>query len=173
MANRARGRVQRGRQVRGQNVWSVVLWTDLTIASGGLVSVDVISDSDWVPAGGTARATIKRTRGWAVTNSKDDAAAHAFNIQYLYLGVYDEDEASLGGELVSTYVDEDIMWTGGGMQPFQDAAFPGSAALHWEVDSKAQRRIKNGQELRFVITNVSTDTVETSGVMRSLLTRGS
>jgi len=153
------------------NTWGSILFTDIEVASGVTSSFIIFGDSDWKPAGGTSRGTIKRIRGWFSIIYKDTAGAEAFGIPMCYVAVYDEDDTSLGADIIGTYTDEDILWTGGTMMPFVDAGGPGFTK-DFVLDIKAQRRFKNGQDVRLVMTNVSTSAFQVSGVCRALLTRG-
>ncbi len=171
MADRRRGRSSRGAKARGLNTWTTVLGEDVTLTAGGSVSFDIVADSDWVPAAGTARATLMRTRGWFDIINKDTSGSFAGGSVFMYVGVFDEDVASPAASLVSTYVDEDVLWTGGGQFPFQESG--AAMSLHKHIDIKSQRKLTTGSEVRVVITNAMVVSIEMSFVLRALLRRGS
>jgi len=174
MPNRAhRGRSRRGHSVRGAKVWTTILVEDNTLSPGGAVSFDMVADADWQPSSGTARATILRARGWLSIINKFSSGSFAGGPIFNYMHVSDEDVASPNGSLASTYTDEDILWTDGHHFPFTDSGSTVMAYHRSSIDVKAQRKIKNGNEMRIVISNETPVTVAFSMVLRTLLLRGS
>jgi len=169
VANR-RHRSSRGSKQRGLNTWTTILGEDVTLTAGGSVSFGIVEDSDWVPAAGTARATLMRIRGWHAFLSKDNSGSFAGGSIFAYIGIFDEDTASPAASLVSTYVDEDVLWTGGTQFPFQDIGQ--SAVWHEHVDVKAQRKLTTGLDVRIVITNTMSVDLELTFLYRALLKRG-
>jgi len=171
MANRRRG-ITRGSKDRGLNVWTAVLAEEFAIGSGTSSTFDIVLDTDWKPAAGTARATLMRIRGWLNVIQKITSGSFADGMISAYIALYDEDETSKPANAVNTYTDEDILWTGGHMFPFVDSGAAGSVCMI-DVDVKAQRKIKNGQEVRLVVTNNLAVSVDIGLVLRGLLRRGS
>ncbi len=174
MANRAsRGRGHsRGSRTRDANVWTTLLVEDNTLAPGAAVSFDIVADTDWKPSSGTSRATLMRVRGWLSIINKFSSGSFAGGPVFNYIGVFDEDVSSPNGSLASTYTDEDILWTDGHHYPFTDS---GASVDSYQkvIDVKAMRKIKNGQEIRIVISNTLSVTLAFSLVLRGLLRRGS
>ncbi len=172
MARRTPRGSSRGAKQRGLNTWTTVLAVDTEITTGASTSCSIVQDSDWVPAGGTSKATLKRIRGWLSCITKDVTGSFAQSIVMCYIGLFDEDDTPPPPQSVSTYVDEDILWTGGGVLAFTDTGTVGRS-VDFDLDSKAQRRMRNGQTLSLVVQNVSAASLQVSLVARALLTRGS
>jgi len=165
------GRANRGARVRGLNTWTSILALEVALVAGSNTQFDVVNDTDWVPSSGTAKATLLRIRGWLNMVSKVGSGSFAGGALFAYIGVFDEDTASPAANLVSTYVDEDILWTGGVQFPFLDSG--AADAYRLDVDVKAQRKIRNGEEVRLVVTNNLVVPVDISFLLRGLLRRGS
>ncbi len=172
MPNRSRRRFgNRGSKQRGQNVWTTVLTAQASLASGASVSFDIVADVDWTAIGGTERATLMRIRGYLNVIHKLTTGSFADAPVLAYIGMFDEDEASPAATAVTTYTDEDILWTGGHLFAFADT---GTVGPTWrqEFDVKAQRKIKSGQECRLVVTNAASIAISLNLVIRGLLRKG-
>ncbi len=172
MANRRARGVSRGARTRGLNTWTTILAVDTEITTGSVTSFAIAQDSDWVPSGGTSKATLKRVRGWLSCIKKNATGSFADCVVMTYIGLFDEDETPPAPQASSTYTDEDILWTAGRHMPFVDSAAAGMTA-QFDIDSKAQRKMRNGQQLQLVVQNVGAASLFVSLVVRALLTRGS
>ena len=168
----AKGRATRGFK-RGpkNNIWTTILGDEVAIGAASSTTFDIVAAADWTVAGGLERATILRVRGWFSAVVKDATGSFAGGAHFAYIGLFDEDETSPGGSISGTYIDEDIMATYGFLFAFADT---GTVGQTWsqEIDVKAMRKIRTGQDLRFVYTNSGTTSVEVSLVIRALLRRG-
>ncbi len=169
MAKRAR--VRRSSGGPKNFVWSTVLMDENGIAAGITQSFPLVLDEDWSGAGGQERATILRIRGWLSVHNKTTTGIRPEGAWFAYITVQDEDAAAAAADLPSTYVDEDILWTGGGVFTATDTNATGHVT-DLLVDVKAMRKIRIGQVCRLVITNVSGGDLENSGVLRALLNKG-
>ncbi len=149
MANK-RGRVHRSSRARGMNVWTTVLFSDVTVGTGAIFQTDIVADSDWVPAAGTARATLKRVRGWYTCIVKDASLAKSQFVAFSYIGLFDEDESAPAASTVSTYSDEDVLWTGLWRSPGQaGTAIEAPPGITFEINIKAQRKMRADDSISF------------------------
>ena len=152
-------------------VWTVVLAEEVTIPTASTQAFNIVQDSDWSVAGSSERATILRVRGrWSFTNkfttgSNDGGAVMAFII------LVDSDAGDPDPSTSSSYVDEDVLWARSVEMPFVDTG-TAPAPYDWDIDVKAMRKIRKGQELRMIMSNNSADSVRITGVMRALVRRG-
>jgi len=172
VSNRRSGfRGSRSTKERGQNVWTTVLSAQSSIATGVTIERDIVADSDWSTTAGTSRATLMRIRGYFSVIHKLTTGSFADAPVLAYIAIFDEDETSPAATDVNTYSDEDVIWTAGHLFAFADT---GTVGPTWqqEIDVKAQRKIKNGQEVRLVITNAASISVSVTLVVRALLRRG-
>ncbi len=153
---------------RHNNVWSVVILDWISVAASGFTQADIVSPSDWERAGaGMERATVLTIRGWVSYAAKQALADVNPNNVFQYIGVQDEDIAtSPSPTAASTYTEEDIMWTGGHVFPFESS--DGSSRTI-EFNVKAQRRITSGQDVRHVLEVGSGSGITLSGVIRALI----
>jgi len=160
--------VRRHVSKRKNNVWTVVLLDGVAIPASGLVSSDIVSPSDWErSASGKEEATVLTVRGWLSYVNKLVLADNNPNGVFQYVGIQDEDiSTSPTPTAASTYTEEDIMWTGGHLFPFESS--DGSSHTT-EFNIKAQRRITSGQDLRHVMEVGAGSDLLVSGVIRALL----
>ncbi len=167
----ARSRIRRGASNRGpkNNVWSTVLIDENGTAAGITQTFPLVLDEDWSGASGQERATILRIRGWLSFSNKTTTGVRPEGVFFAYITVQDEDAPAAAANLPSSYTDEDIMWTGGGLFTVTDTNATGHVT-DLLIDVKAMRKIRIGQVCRLVLTP-SVD-VETSGVLRALLRKG-
>ena len=110
-------------------------------------------------------------RGWLSCTAQTGTGGDTIT---MFIAVVDEDEsptgASLDPALAGSYIDEDILWTGGWTK--QEATNSGSRASHWqEINIKARRKLHTGQAIRWQMTTTN-DEIQVSGVMRALLKVG-
>jgi len=165
-----KGRSGRGARKSGKNVvWATILNENVTVLAGATkTGTDIVSDLDWTVISGARRGTIMRVRGWYSVQPVPTAGVYQGGSVMAYVGVYDKDELSVPAVLPNTYIDEDIMATWG--HQFPEVATGDHPATWGEViDIKAMRKIRTGQELRFVLTNAMTDPLLISLVIRALV----
>jgi len=163
----------RSRSKRGpkNNVWTVALEDEVVLAAGATLTFDIVNRADWQRSGGAnERATLMRVRGWLSVIHKISSGSIVLAPWFAYISIQDENAASSSASDVTTYADEDILWTGGGMFSFTDT---GDAVSHMqEIDVKAMRRFNAGGEVRLVLTNSSIVAMSVTGVQRGLLRIG-
>ena len=170
MAAKSRGK--RYARKSGNLVWTVVTNDSFTINPGVTVSgSDIVSDSDWTVLGGMERATILRVRGWFGINVEPALALTAGGPVFGYIGLFDGQEPSTAADLATTYNEEDILTTFGWQFPYTNIGEAPGPTWHQDIDVKAMRKIRSGQDLRFVLTNLHSLKVEVSFVLRALLKR--
>ena len=131
----------------------------------GLVATEdlLVTDTDWSADGGQRSATVIAIRGYLTFANVGAAAAYG----QWYMGVADADIVPESPDLVDTYVDEDIMWTGGVLK--SAAGADGDNLLTVDVDVKAKRKIKTGMNLRLIMEASSASEIQVSGIIRTLL----
>ena len=169
----ARHQTRRARPSRksGALIWATVLNSDSTILPGATkTGTDIVSDSDWTTVGGQERATILRIRGWFSVTTVPVGALTDSGPIFAYVGMYDADELFISAAVAGTYSDEDIMATWGHVFPYYTIGDPGKSWTE-RVDIKAMRKIRTGQDLRFVMTNLSSVDVDVSLLLRALIKR--
>ncbi len=174
MAGR-RGRVTRAVSCGPKNnLWAVVIAERVTIAAGGQTADQLLTTADWSrgAVGGSERATILRVRGYMSFTGKNAVGARGSAALMAYLTVVDEDiTTDVSPGVASTYIDEDILWTRGHSWSAV-AAGENRADVYWDVDVKAMRKIRIGQDLRMVWSNFAVETLERSMVLRTLIRIG-
>ena len=169
MANRNRHRATR---TKGALIWTVVGNTRFQINAGVTVSgSDIVEDTDWTTVGGQERATLMRIRGWFSVNQGPVGVLTASGPVSAYIGLFDADEAAPSASAINTYVDEDILATYGHGFPYTDIGESPGTFWDQHVDVKAMRKIRTGQDVRFVITNDNPTAVYISFIMRALVKR--
>jgi len=147
------------------------VWTSIRIGSSlgtTITQFQLINDADWVGAAGQPSATIVGVRGWFDIVGSGVVDSNTF----LYIGTQDEDISTFASpNAAATYVNEDIMWTGGCGKGV--AAIEGQPLKSFVIDIKAKRKIKGGTNLIMnAECNVDND-VRIIGIIRCLLLKGS
>jgi len=148
-------------------VWAVILGEGITVpVDTAPLILDLVADADWTAIAGQKTATVMAIRGWMSFVS----IGVAFSAGKWYCGTQDEDiitGAGISPATVGTYVDEDIMWTGGWDKP---AVVTDTGLMHHEViDIKAKRKIQTATEVRMVLGASATNQIAVSVVLRTLL----
>jgi len=147
----------------GQNY----IWT-ATLINFGITTtstiLNLVASSDYDAAGGQMTATVLAIRGYLAFRAE---GTNAMDVAY-YVGMLDEDITSPQSPAsVSTYVSEDIMWTGG----FNKGAGAVEARQLWheELNIKAKRKIKSGMNVNLIIRGTASSQADITGVVRCLL----
>jgi len=133
---------------------------------GQLVFPVVDMANDVNSAAGQAQATFLRMRGWISCFYDDgdpgrmDVLAAAFKI--------DANEV-IQLDVITTYTREDILWTGGVVQT--NIAIGGASLGFWhqEIDIRAKRRIRTGEEIQLIVENQGDQNMRVGGVLRGLV----
>ncbi len=159
----ARRKTKRFSGAGGKNyLWTVVLFDDAM--STTTEKVPLVADSDWVGAAGQPSATVIAIRGYMAFRSLSTSASG----DKWYIGKLDKDVAAPANpEVADTYVDEDIMYTGGCAKSTGTAA--AVQLYHEMIDIKAKRRIKGGMELILAHRATVSSQIQVTGVLRTLL----
>ena len=146
-------------------------WTSIRIGSNlstTIVNFQLINDADWVGAAGQPSGTIVAIRGWFDLVGDGVVESNTF----LYVGTVDEDVTSFASSnAAATYVNEDIMWTGGCGKGV--AAIEGQPLKSFEIDIKAKRKIKAGTNLILSAECTVDNDVRIIGIIRCLILKGS
>jgi len=167
-----RGNRAAGRRSPKNNVWTTVVPVEQSLAVGATTGLNVVVDTDWQrAAGANERATLMRIRGWIDVINKLGAGSFAGGALLAYALLTDEDASNASAADPATYVEEDILWTGGGCFPFSGAGAAGGN-VRLPIDIKAMRKMRVGMNVRVVLTNATDNIVSISGVVRGLLRIG-
>ena len=153
------------------NVWTTILAEDVDIGAGGLSGFNIVQDSDWTASAGSERATILRVRGWLTVHNKTSTGIRGDGAFFLGIFLLDSDAATPNPSVASTYVDEDTLWTGGGMFTITDTNATGHVT-DLLPDVKAMRKMRKGQELRIAVASPGLTNLRVSFVLRALLRKG-
>ncbi len=168
MTRRFRRGVSRGPK---NNIWSVILIEDLTIATTA-IEADIVTLSDIQAAGtGFERFTLLRVRGW-ISVSKN--VANQIN-STLFMAIYtvDTDAAVADPSNANFYTEEDVLWTGGINQVANGAgAVESQSPVLMPVDVKAMRKIDSGRDVRFSAIGSAAGGQRISAVFRGLTRKG-
>ena len=169
-------RYTRGKRSSGpkNQLWTVVTGDALPVTTGVTSGIGpIVIDEDWVRGASAERATILRVRGWLswasrlTTGNVDEGSVAA------YILLADEAKATFGSALAAaSYSEADILWTGGVIFPAQPVDGAVVPSFHTLVDIKAMRKIRAGQRLMLIVSNIMTGTVDVSFVLRALMRLG-
>ena len=168
----ARRRTMRASRGVKDNVWTVVLLDDVSLAASGQSDSAITTESDW--SSGGERATMLTVRGWLSINGDNEAGAKLEGSVFAYIGLVDQNIAAAAGPTsASTYVDEVILTTMGGQFVNTGAGdLQTREPLSWDINVKTKRTFQSGTDIRLVISNQTGKAVKISGVLRALLRKG-
>jgi len=111
------------------------VWSALFVSGATPFENNIVPASDWPATVGLDEATLLRIRGsfscYADTTAPDIAA---------YIAVFDKDVTAPSPLAVTTYVEEDVLWTWTG-SIWAVATGAGEASVRCEIDVKAKRRL--------------------------------
>jgi len=165
---RRRGHTKATRKSGGM-IWTANVFNELDPLATN-TGVALVAAADIAPFKGLVMQTI---RGWIhvapITGSVLD------DTLWMFIGKVDEDtgltSSTLLPDVADTYVDEDIVWTGGAVTTHGVGTVVGGAGHWFDVHVKVKRKIRDGQELRLnFANNQGTGEQLLSGVLRTLLT---
>jgi len=154
---------RRASKRKGNKVWTVVLIDQvITDSTSGF---DIVEDVDWVSGTASRRATIKSIVGYLNFVSLLAAQTEIRG----YVGVTDENAATAAPSAVTTYSNEDIMWTLGWASMNEvTAGFDGNQ--HQEISIQhSMRKIRSGQDCRLALETDIANAYHCSGLLRALL----
>ena len=161
----SRARFARSSRAKGKYIWSSILLENFNVPVTP-AGADIVIGTDFAAHSGREGVTLMAIRGWLAYTAQ---AGTSNDTLMEFIGVFDEDEATatIDPALAGTYVDEDILWTGGWFK--QTATDIGSRQGGFEqINVKARRKIHTGQEVRLIMTTTN-DQIQISGVLRGLL----
>ncbi len=160
----------RGSTLKNQ-VWASALSSEVALGTLGQFELNMVQADDWSGTEGE-RGTLMTARGWlSVSADNDSTIAKDEGGIFWYIGVV-SDEVPAGSApnpgLPQTYVSPSILTTGGFLW--------GATAIgvhrnsqQWDINLKTKRTIRADQQIRFVLFNATTDTINLSIVTRSLM----
>ena len=171
---------RRGSRARGgsrgpkNNIWTTIVDNEQVVGTGSTIEFPVVADSDWQRGAAAERATILRVRGWININKYIAAGVVGGDgAVFMYLALMDDDAVAPAANVASTYVEEDIMWTAGATFHANGAGgVDAPAVVQFVIDVKAMRKMRSGQTLSLVVTNLCVESVELDLVCRALLRLG-
>ena len=158
---------------RHDNIWTVVLTEFAGIPAAGQVDYDIVAPTDWErSSAGLERGTLLSVRGYMSMTNRIVSESLGSGSVMGYLAKYDIGETSSAPNVVNTYAEEDILWTGGRAIPFTNVDTPWNG-WHHEFDVKAMRRITSGDNIRLVLKNLTVNLIYVTMVIRGLVRVGS
>jgi len=167
MARRTARLATRGRE--RNLVWSAAL-VNIDVTTGATPLQQIIaSATDWTGALGYKRATILSIRGWLMARPFVDNAVQSFESRALIVKTdVDDDVADLNPATLGTYVNEDILWTGGWTARGElDQPLGGT---HFDIAVKSKRKMSVADNVRFVVSEAaSANGVTWFGTLRTLI----
>ena len=143
-------------------MWTATLSNTTAIANAAVFGDNIVQESDWALGTGFERATLFSIRGW-ISIINGDAASTNVN---LCIAVQGDSEATVDCANVATYVDEDILWTGGYL--FDPAEVQ---PAQFVIDVKAKRKLSVGQDVSLFIAP-NGGAIFASFVLRGLVDKG-
>ena len=162
-----RARASRKFTDRGGNnyIWTVGLIDEALVVASPFNQLNIVTDADWSVVGGQRTCTVMSVRGWLTFRSVGVLDAFAA----WYITTQDADEIAVGMDPLNptTYVEEDILYTGGFAKP--SGTGTGSAQMTEQVNVKSKRKLKSGRELRLVAGADAVDEIHITGIFRCLL----
>ncbi len=159
MARRSR----RASASRGKDLtWTSVITDDETI-SDAVEVLDIVQGTDWSVVAGSQTATLLTIRGNIALRRTNPSQGSVF----MYIAVFDKDEASPSPLVPATYVEEDILWTKCWIHSVGSLE-----SVMIDVHVKAKRRIRSGQDVRLVfIESGATNNSDISVILRALVNK--
>jgi len=157
-------------------VWTATSSDGTLLSDGDTFQFPVLVVADDITGGspGQVECTLLRIRGW-VSISCTAVANNGIWLVMAGAAVYDDNDVSITDwRNVLPYTREDVLWTAGG-HLVSPSAIPVNVAhaLHFDIDIKAKRRLKSGQQVRVEFTVDSPsgagDTTIGFGAIRSLV----
>jgi len=161
VSNRRQGRRSFGKRNQSNLVWAAIQTTQSLITTA-TAAFPIIAGSDWFgAAAGRGSAMLMSIRGWISLGSVGGTATT------IAMAIVKADkDTSLNSPLdVATYVEDDILWTGGWNKP----ASATEPFMNFDVNVKAKRKISSDDEIFLVIDAADTNVTEISLVLRGLL----
>ena len=156
---------------RGRFIWTSVLFEGFNVPTTP-VSSNIVEDADWTAVAGNTGATLMAIRGWWSAQGQTGTGNDSL---LMLIALVDADisatDVSLDPAAASTYTDEDLLWTGGWSNAQVTEIGVRGSSNPQEVNVKARRKIRSGQEIRLCQTTTN-DEVGFSGVFRALLKLG-
>ncbi len=153
------------------NVWTVVLLQETALAASGQQQSNIVQQSDWSVNGGE-RATILTIRGYISVSAQNATTPLLEGGVLWYIGLNDNDIVTPAApETAATYVNEQILTTGGHIFPEVAGGFT-RESMDWEINVKTKRTIQSGTNVVMVMANRTSDEIKTTAVLRCLLRKG-
>lgn len=175
MAARASRRRSRGAGKR-EYVWTALRMPGTSVTTATDLLLSIVLPADWIGAGGFERGTLERIRGWLAFLPTLASQTYQWNA---YIAILDAQAAS-GSAVVTTpsnvaaYVDEDILWTGGGVVR-TDATMAtqhGYGNNNIVIDVAARRKIDASKQVALVVRAVdNSGTFNVYGLLRGLVSQ--
>jgi len=158
-----------------EHIWCSANSNNFAVAAGGILDFKVVEMvTDMVVGSSQAHATFVRLRGSFSWCPVDTAVVAPMSL-LAYCGVFDDDEIPPDPNSISTYSDEDILWTYAGQAVVNGGTAPATTSgkvltmgSDVQVDIKAKRKLRTGQTLHIVMgpTNAA---MRVSAIFRGLI----
>lgn len=178
----ARGRRHRAvRRGMKNQLWTVSIVDEFELTTGLSTAIfSPVVDEDWQRASVSAeKCTVLRVRGWVSVVQELTAGVGGDGTVFAGMVLHDEEATTPNMSLVTSYGEEDLLWIGGHLFGPVERVITvegGTTSLanqwHFDVDIKAMRKMRTGQAMDMVFTNLLPSSVEISGVLRALVRIG-
>ena len=148
-------------------VWTAVASFDNVVPIAGTIAFNLVEDGDWTVRTGAEKATILSVRGTLAVRPNGLLGVAGDMPAYIHL--IDESATSPSAGTPSTYTEQDILWTGLALLPDDSDA---TWTHEFILDVKAMRKIRKGQQLRLVMTNLTLEILHATCLARTLVRLG-
>ncbi len=172
MVHQRRG-TSRSVRKKGSKIWTSVIAVELDPLATFL-DLTLVAGADFAPF---ETVTLMGIYGWL--DIRPASVAVQDDSVFWYIAKFDSDIGTTSAAndpfAAATYVDEDIMWTGGATCTNGTTAnLVGGAGVHQEIKiTGSKRKIREGENIRLIFANLGgTGEQLFSGVLRTILTAG-
>ena len=169
MAHRSRRRFSRGASSGVKNqIWTSLMMDATSIAAAGTLGLNIVEPGDWSTIDGQ-KATVMTIRGYLSVSLTNSLTASAEGSVLGYIATLDDAAAvTPPPDLAASYQSTTILDTFGTAVP-EVAANVLRPLWNHVVHIKVKRIITARQNVVLVIKNNSVNTIEVTGVIRSLV----
>ena len=165
---RSRG-IRRASRKAKQWVWTAArIDLDLNTAATPL-GVDLAAGADWrSTTTGYETATLTSIRGWLMASPLDGTATQHISFALITKKSNETAFSAADPNDVTTYVNEDILWTAGYSAPNQSEA----TGIYYSIDVKTKRKLSVNDDIRLIFSEaaaISPQATNWRGLVRCLI----
>ena len=168
MARRT-ARSSRATRSNRKYIWTAALIEIDTNTGSSPLQAVIANSTDWSAAGGNVPATLIAIRGWLCVRPLTYQAQNNVSEALIVKTDVDDDVGDLDPELVTTYVNESILWTGGYSYKNEAATVSTVQPTYFDINVKAKRKMTAADNVRFVVSqSQGAAATKWNGVLRTL-----